>query len=394
MIALASIVLAAQLTHGDFVADFQTLWSEVKNGYAYFDAKATRWDEVPQLYRADLDQVKTKTQFIALLEKVLDELYDAHTQLTVNTPSSPRLVPSGTDLWAEWIDGKATVTEVRRDSTAWRAGIRPGLVTTSVDDVPIAEAVDRRIGRAVAHDNPAARGWALRAVLAGTHDKARKINNVILSAEEREGSGRGRVTSSILGGNIGYINFNDSLGDQETIKDFDAALAALKDTKGLILDLRDTPSGGNSSVARGILSRFVDREMPYQKHELVEEEREIGVRRSWLELVSPRGPFRYSAPVVVLVDHWTGSMGEGIAIGFDAIGRATIVGTPMAGLNGATYHIQLPHTGIGVNVPAEKLFHVNGTPREKFVPPVVVDVNSETAADPFLQRGLAILLLR
>ena len=42
--------------------------------------------------------------------------------------------------------------------------------------------------------------------------------------------------------------------------------------------------------------------------------------------------FPLASPVVVLVDHWTGSMGEGIAIGMDGLKRATIVGTEMAGL--------------------------------------------------------------
>jgi hypothetical protein len=50
--------------------------------------------------------------------------------------------------------------------------------------------------------------------------------------------------------------------------------------------------------------------LPYQKHELASEERMTGVRRSWLELVSPRGEFVYSKPVAVLVNRWTGSMGE------------------------------------------------------------------------------------
>ena len=65
-------------------------------------------------------------------------------------------------------------------------------------------------------------------------------------------------------------------------------------------------------------------------------------------------------------------MGEGLAIGFDGAGAATVVGTPMAHLLGATEHFELPNSRIGVNIPTEKLFHVNGTPREEFVPPVLL----------------------
>jgi len=33
----------------------------------------------------------------------------------------------------------------------------------------------------------------------------------------------------------------------------------------------------------------------------------------------------------------------------------------------------MPNTGIGFSIPVEKLFHVNGTPREYFYPGISVD---------------------
>jgi carboxyl-terminal processing protease len=118
------------------------------------------------------------------------------------------------------------------------------------------------------------------------------------------------------------------------------------------------------------------------------------VRRSWLELVSPRGT-TYRRPVAVLVGHWTGSMGEGLAIGFDATGAATLVGTAMAGLLGATDRIVLPHTGIGLNLPTERLYHVDGTPREAFRPRALVDVTKPAPdGDPFVAAALRVLANR
>ena len=85
-------------------------------------------------------------------------------------------------------------------------------------------------------------------------------------------------------------------------------------------------------------------------------------------------------------------MGEGVAIGLSAVGPATVVGTPMAGLVGATYHVKLPRTGIGINVPAEKLYHVDGTPREAFRPKILVDVSRAGAReDPFVKAALLAL---
>ena len=110
---------------------------------------------------------------------------------------------------------------------------------------------------------------------------------------------------------IGYIRLHNSLGDTNLIAAFDSALDSLKSTKGLILDMRDTPSGGNTTVARAIMGRFIDQTMSYQRHSVPAEERAYGVKRSWIEEASPRGSFCYSAPVVVLVDHWTGGQGGG-----------------------------------------------------------------------------------
>lgn len=66
-------------------------------------------------------------------------------------------------------------------------------------------------------------------------------------------------------------------------------------------------------------------------------------------------------------------MGEGLAIGLDGMERATVIGTPMAGLRGALYSHTLPHTGIEIRIPAERLYYIDGTPREEFVPPVLAN---------------------
>jgi carboxyl-terminal processing protease len=142
-------------------------------------------------------------------------------------------------------------------------------------------------------------------------------------------------------------------------------------TQGLIIDLRETPSGGNTTVARAMMSRFIEKDMPYQKHSLPGEEKQYCVRRSWIELVSPRGNI-YKKPLVLFVNQWTGSMGEGIALGFEGMKRAWIIGNKMAGLLGAIYSFTLPETNTGFSIPVEKLFHVNGTPREDFKPKFLV----------------------
>ena len=396
----------ATLTRQQYEEDFDHLWQSISDDYAYFDQKQTDWSKVRELYRPQLSEVRTRNDFVTLLESVLEELYDFHTHLNTNTAASPRLVPSGTDIWAEWIKDRAIITEVRRDSRAEKAGIRIGMEIISINSVAVADAVNRRVGKSVRSSDKAARDWALRTLLAGRHNEKRSIEVMsngqrrVLAIDNQAASDSAATKLLLeyreLENNLGYIRINNSLGDTALVKQFDLSLTALRNTRGLILDLRDTPSGGNTTVARGIMGRFTSRDMPYQKHSIPAEERRYGIRRSWIELVSPRGDFVYRAPVVVLVNHWTGSMGEGIAIGMDGMKRATIVGTEMARLAGATSGIKLPNTGIGVTFPTEKLFHVNGIPRENFVPPVYINLlpNENPEDDVILKRGLRILRTR
>lgn len=393
----------ADFTRQQYGEDFDYLWRRVADEYAYFDQKQTDWDRVREIYRPRADAVKTRGDFVALLESVLEELYDFHAHLNANTASSPRLVPSGADIWAEWIGGRAVVTEVRPGSAAAKAGVRAGMQVASVGGLDVDEAVGRRAGKSLRAGDAAQKNWALRTLLAGQRNERRSVEVVVngerrsLSIDDPPASASAGQRSLLeyrrIGTDVGYVRVNNSLGDADLIKQFDLALAALRGTRGLILDLRDTPSGGNTTVARGIMGRFIRRDTAYQKHSLPAEERRYGTKRSWVELVSPRGEFIYTAPVVVLVNHWTGSMGEGITIGMDGMRRATVVGTEMARLLGATSGIRLPHTGIGVTFPTEKLFHVNGSPRENFVPPVRVNLlsNDGRDGDVILRRGLGVL---
>ena len=384
----------AALPPSAYLEDFDSAWTFIRDTYAYREEKAVDWGRVRDRLRPRAAAVRDHDEFIGLLEALVEHLYDHHAHLGVNTPSSPRLVPSGADLWAVHRSGTALITQVRAGSDARRVGLRPGMEVVSVDGRPVGDAVEARLPGGVEGDDPAARDWALRALLAGRHDAAvhleARTSSGLRSMEFRPGrSARpdSPLTAEILNERIGYVRLHDSLGQAALVPAWDAALDTLRETDGLILDLRDTPSGGNTTVARGLLGRLVPEVRPYQRHDLPREERRYGIRRIWVEHVAPRGPYIYDMPVAVLVGRWTASMGEGVAIGLDGARRGTVFGSAMAGLRGATYSRTLEHTGIPVRVPAERLSHVDGTPREAFVPRFPIELPS-SGEDALLERVL------
>lgn len=389
---------SGQITRDQYEQDFDSLWLQLQSDYAYFDYGLVDWNRARAIFRPKISQVKTKGDFIFVLESLLDQLCDPHTQLNTNTPASQRLVPSGARAWAELKGDRAFISELRSPSDG--VGLRVGDEIEAINGVPLRNAIEQRIGPATHREKAAVRQYALMCLLAGTHDKDVFVTiqregtsrRVLLSPADRPTSADSPspppVSYRLLPGNVGYIRLNNSLGDTDTIGAFDAALLALRQTKGLILDLRDTPGGGTTVVARGIMGRLVRAEAPYQKHADSGEQRSTGIRHAWLELVSPRGPFTYTELAVVLIDHWTGSMGEGMAIGLSAMHRARTVGTRMAGLLGAKRTWELPNTHIAASYAAEKLFTVKDVPRERVAPDVPVDLRIQKGADPILRAGL------
>ncbi len=370
---IAAAATDAESARTDRLEDYDAFCSYVADEYAYFDQKRTNWSEACDAGRAAAADAPDRAAFINVVERVLGEPYDSHAHLGTSNARSPRLVPTDADLYAAWRDGSALIVDVRAASAAANAGLRPGMRVITIDGRPVAEAVDALEPKHLSTPDPAARDWALRVALAGRQDQ-RPVE------VEVEADGRRKAfayvpdrprTALLLEtrrvGRIGVVTIRNSLGDSALIAAFDDALTALRDADGVVLDLRDTPSGGNTAVARGIMGRLVSREAAYQRHERISEARGSGVRHVWVEYVEPRG-WTFDRPIVVLVGRWTGSMGEGIAIGLAAARGAPVVGSPMAGLLGGLDEIRLPHAGFVVRIPTERLSHVDGRPREAFAP--------------------------
>jgi C-terminal processing protease CtpA/Prc len=386
--------------------DFLQFWTDVNDNYAYFNKKHTDWNKVKTVYLPHAEKAKNRNELITVFENALEELYDNHFSLNTNLQSSTRLVPTGLDVWAEWINDKVIVTEVRKGFSAEHAGVKCGMEIISLNGIPIKDAVNSRIGKCITEVNAEVKNFALKQLLAGTYLTQRilvvkqngKTATINIDKEKGNLTDHYQYPSlldfKIIDNNTGYIKFNNSLGQTDVIQLFDSALMQLQNTRALIIDLRETPSGGDAVVARGIMSRFITTEMPYQKHVLPAEEKEFRIKRSWLEIVSPRGPFTYTKQVVILVNHWTGSMGEGITIGFDALGKAQIAGTKMAGLNGAINGFHTSKANIPYSFPTEQLYHVNGTPRELYVPENFVDLTDpkfQETEDPVLTAGIQLI---
>jgi len=350
--------------------------------YAYFERPGVDGPMILAHFEPLARTARNRAAFIALLKTVARNFADPHFNVGPGAPDDPGLVPTASDLFGEVVDGRAVIRAVRAGSDAAAQGVPAGAAVVAVDGQDPASRIAALLGRPFKSLSRVQAQHALNLALAGVRGQPRQMVLRVASGPPRafrlkspDELARALAAAPAVAaeqrGAVGLIRFNNSLGRDDTRERFDAALQDLLDTRALVLDLRQTPSGGNTTVARAIMGHFVTREQPYQVHVVSGEQRRFGVPRKFVELVAPRTP-HYGGRLFVLCGRWTGSMGEGLVIGFDALGHTT-VGSPMAHLLGALSHETLPTSQAHVELGEEQMLHVNGTPREAFHPTIAID---------------------
>jgi len=350
--------------------DAQSIEGLINAHYAYLDRFPGEVMPMSEALRAEAAAVHDRASLLLYAEHALTALADPHAITGSSFRDSWAVTPSYSDLWVERQGEVWRITAVREGSPAEAAGVRAGQTLDAVGGVATTQAVAAFwtvLGLEPGGDRD---GYAARVLAAGRRDRARDLTvsgrRLSLPSLYVDRADRPPVTVSEADDRL-TVRFNDSLGNSATIAAFDAAMARARPGQTVVLDLTDTASGGNTSVARAVMGWFVTEARPYQIHNLPAEERETGVPRQWVEQVLPRAGRRHDGPVMVRVGRWTGSMGEGLAIGMDALG-ALVIGDRMAGLLGAVYYLRLERSGLVIKIPAERLYAVDGTPREAFEP--------------------------
>lgn len=360
--------------------DFIEFWTDIHNHYAYLEQQKIDWKKVREIYEPKCEKISNDDEFIQLLEDILNELHNGHSSLNTNLNTSNRIIPSGSDMRVEKSGNKFYIQDLRKGFGADLSGLQIGMEVKLFNGKSIEDQLKIFLPKYTNHPNQKMYQYALDMLFAGMHDKKREIT-IIENGKEKTFfpntyTNRDELLySKVLNKTTAYIKINNSLGNNHLITEFDRTLDSLFQYKNLIIDLTETPSGGNTTVARAIIGRFTDKLLPYQIHEF--DEKQYLTKRHWVEYVSSRKE-TYKGNVYILVGRWTGSMGEGIAIGFDGMKRAKIIGTKMAGLIGAVSNFKLSETKIGFQIPTERLYHINGTPRENFYPEILTQNIEQT----------------
>ncbi len=382
-------------------ADWQAFRRHLTVDYAYVNKARFDVTEWIDRHQKQALSAATTEQFIDLLQVIVRRFQDPHLNIGPYNHLDYSITPTGSDLWVSFEQGVARVIDVKMNGAAARAGVRPGWIVESVAGRAIKEAALQPFGKKLkpSEVDDKLLAWGANIVLGGLRHQSRDISFVTpagtrtklqLAATYAALPDKNSAPVDLLWQQgVPIIRFNNSLGKKETPQAFDEALKDCLKSPAIVLDLRNTPSGGNTTVARRIMGHFTPQEVPYQRHSVVREQVLYEVPHRSLALVSPLKPY-YPGKVLVLAGRWTGSMGEGLVIGLDALGKSTI-GSQMGRLLGAIHTVRLPHSEARLELPAEALFHVDGTPREDFIPRTALAPadTGEDGADPLLAEVLS-----
>tara|TARA_R110002049_G_C9134294_1_gene559196 strand:- start:57 stop:2258 length:2202 start_codon:yes stop_codon:yes gene_type:complete len=190
----------------------------------------------------------------------------------------------------------------------------------------------------------------------------------------------------MLDGNIGYITL-------KTITEADIPIIKenFKDTKGIIIDIRNYPS---TFVPFSLGSYFVSSSTPFVKFTKVNLDN-IGEFNFTEALEIPSEEETYKGKLMILVNEETQSQAEYTSMAFRAGNQTTIVGSTTAGADGNVSQIYLPG-GLLTNISGIGIYYPDGTETQRvgIIPDVEIRPTIEgikQGRDELLEKAIELI---
>jgi C-terminal processing protease CtpA/Prc len=349
------------LSKAERIENFDILWEAIDKYYSFFEHKKIDWQEVRARYRPKVEAVRTTKEFYNLLYQFVRELKDFHSWID-NYEEDLTLPESCPQLSTRLIERKAVVTEVDKDSEAYKEGIRRGSIILEVSGLKAEEKVESLRPQIRMYSSERAfLENAYRQILHGKKGSKVKLRFLpqdgkspktavltrVQSKSERPKEPNFRVDKGNFiwygthPSGLGYIRILSFNGRLEIADEFDLALEKLKDTPGLIIDIREN-TGGFGTAQERIIGRFITQrtkvDIAYTKngagHKDFKKEETYFV---------PTGDWQYTRPIALLMNAITGSACDLFACRMISTGKPVTIGATTGGnLTGQGVYVVLP----------------------------------------------------
>ncbi|GAA4453140.1 S41 family peptidase [Nibrella saemangeumensis] len=204
-----------------------------------------------------------------------------------------------------------------------------------------------------------------------------------------------QLVSGTLPGNIGYIHFRD-FGQSRSFyeKAFEEALSALRDTKALIVDIRDH-EGGDDRVSQYVAGRFASTRNLFMTSRLRNGPGHGDFTEPTEWYVAPTGSWQYTKPVALLTNRITESAGETFTLAMNQNASVTQIGDTTYGIFSEITRRELPNGWI-FSVSVGDYRAADGKSYEGIgIAPEITVVNTPAdivaGKDKVLEKALAVL---
>ncbi len=354
---------AANHRRAQRTAILDAAWRTVRDKHYDKTLGGLDWNAVRARYEPLALAAPSEAAFYRVLNQMLGEVGQSHMMITgpgaededdieeladpgetAGGASAAVPSPSGAigdpGLTVRVIEGRPTISDVRKGSAAERAGLQPGFIVTHIAGRALKVTSDSARPMRPVEERFAVRRLALRRLLglAGTRvtvrylDNADKPGHVVLVRDEPA------VPPVRIGhlpplypevhsrqrGDVGIIAFNVFLVDP-VLTEIKKAIDGFR-TRGaraLILDLRGNP-GGQAAITIPIAARLVDAPLTLGTIQF----------RDFMQTLVARpeaGVTPFLGPVAILTDEGTASASELLAAGLQEAKRAVVVGDSTLG---------------------------------------------------------------
>jgi C-terminal processing protease CtpA/Prc len=377
-------------------------WNMIRYFYPNRHLTNKKWDTVLKEYIPEFLNAKNQLQYELATIKVIGEINDTHANLYTEGEKMAELRGDNfAPFRAEFIQNKLVVTDYYNPEFADDARLKIGDIITHIDGRAIASIVDSLEMYYPASNKASMLRDIAPDLLRSPKDQITleyisegrdiKQNITLYNRKHLNRYGLYKLNENekcfkILEGNIGYITLaNIQEEDITQIKE------SLKNTKGIIIDIRNYPS---TYVPFELGSYFMS--VPTAFVKLTYGNPDNPGEFTYKDAVKIPGDTNYyKGKLVVLVNENSQSQAEYTAMAFRAVKNSKIIGSTTAGADGDVSYIYLPGglitmiSGLGVYYPDGRV-----TQRLGIVPDIVVKPTIEgikKGKDEVLEKAIEIL---
>lgn len=399
--------------------NFEFVWGRINEKHYDTNFNGVDWKAVHDRYEPLIRQAENDLEYYRLLNQMLGELKQSHlgvmppetamtpekttgssdTSSTAEKPSEKKNTePGDVGIEMNFLHGKATVTRVEPESPAAAAGLKPGIVLTSIGDYQVPElqaaadhgverikAVRRTLGRL---QGPVESSIKVSYLEGDLKKEAVLVRKEPVGEKTELGNLTLRTTfeTRTLEGEISYIRFSAFM--MNLLPKIQEALRNAKSSKGIVFDLRNNP-GGVGAMVSPISAYFL------------KERTDLGTMQiRGGEMKFPVFPKKdvFEGPIAILIDERSASTSEIFAASLQEMGRAFVVGSRSAGAVLPSVIEKMPNGGLfqyvlaDFKTPKGVLLEGKGVQPDFWVEPTSQELLE--GKDPVLEKAVLEILNR